>query len=153
MTGLENRIPPPIIGVVFGLVIWLISMVTPQYDISITLRTVLSIALVCCGFGCAIAGGIAFKKAQTTVNPLKPETASTLVNTGVFKYTRNPMYLGLTLLLLALTFYLFAPFSIVGVFAFVLYIDRFQIQPEERALLELFGDEFIDYKNRVGRWL
>ena len=100
-----------------------------------------------------IAGVVSFRKAKTTVNPLKPEEATSLVNSGIFRFTRNPMYVGFALVLLAWAIYLSSPLSLVGVLGFILYIDRLQIEPEERALNELFGSEFESYRSNVRRWL
>jgi protein-S-isoprenylcysteine O-methyltransferase Ste14 len=84
---------------------------------------------------------------------LKPETATSLVTNGVYRYTRNPMYLGMLLVLLAWAIYLSAPAALMGPIAFWLYIQRFQIQPEERALVAMFGSAFTDYMSRVRRWI
>jgi len=76
-----------------------------------------------------------------------------MVDTGVYKISRNPMYLGLGLLLIAFVFYLKAIASLLVVVLFMIYMTRFQIFPEERAMIELFGDEYIDYMKRVRRWI
>ena len=99
--------------------------------------------LLITGIGFAVSGGISFHQAKTTVNPLKPETASSLVTSSVYSYTRNPMYLGLAIILLAWTLYLGAAGGLLGVVGFLAYIQRFQIIPEERAMAQLFGDQFI----------
>jgi protein-S-isoprenylcysteine O-methyltransferase Ste14 len=96
---------------------------------------------------------MSFRRAKTTVNPLKPETSAALVSTGVYSHTRNPMYLGMVLALFAWAVYLSSIWSLVGPAFFVLYITRFQIIPEERALDRLFGAPFAAYKTRVRRWL
>jgi protein-S-isoprenylcysteine O-methyltransferase Ste14 len=96
---------------------------------------------------------VAFRRAQTTITPLKPETASSLVSTGIYGFTRNPMYLGLLTVLIGWAVYLAAPFALFGPLFFWLYIGRFQIVPEERALSALFGDRFTQYTAKVRRWL
>jgi len=150
---LENKIPPPIVGLSFGVLMWQIAAYTPQIATDTTTRWILSGLLVLLGFGFAIAGGLAFRKASTTVNPLKPEEATSLVIVGVYKISRNPMYVGMALLLLAWVTFLAAPWALLGVVGFILYINRFQIAPEERALVELFGQDFKNYKSTVRRWL
>jgi protein-S-isoprenylcysteine O-methyltransferase Ste14 len=105
------------------------------------------------GLAVMLAGGVSFRSAKTTVNPLKPETATALVTSGVYRYTRNPMYLGMLVVLLAWAVYLSAPAAFLGVVGFWLYMDRFQIRPEEKALAALFGSAFTDYSSRVRRWL
>ena len=111
------------------------------------------VILLLVGFGFAISGAISFRIARTTVNPLKPETASSLVTFGIFGYSRNPMYVGLAIILLAWTTYLAVPFGLIAVLGFMAFIQRFQIAPEERALVLLFGDEFKAYQSSVRRWL
>jgi protein-S-isoprenylcysteine O-methyltransferase Ste14 len=90
---------------------------------------------------------------RTTINPLKPASASALVTKGIYRLTRNPMYLGLATLLLAWAIYLGNLAALAGVPLFILYMNRFQIAPEERALAARFGAEFAAYRARVRRWL
>lgn len=94
-----------------------------------------------------------FFRRRTTVNPLKPASATALVTGGIYRFSRNPMYLGLATLLLAWAFYLGNLAAFAGVALFVLYMNRFQIAPEERALEERFGAEYIAYRTRVRRWV
>lgn len=94
-----------------------------------------------------------FFRSRTTINPLKPASASALVTGGIYRFTRNPMYLGLATLLLAWATYLGSLAALAGVPLFVLYMNRFQIAPEERALEARFGAEYIAYRRRVRRWL
>ena len=122
MTFLENKIPPPVVGLLFAGIIWAISAVTYELPVSIITQQqalVIAVILLVLGFGFAISGGISFRMAKTTVNPLKPETASALVTSGVFKYSRNPMYVGLAIILLAWTIYLAAPFGLIAVLGFM----------------------------------
>ncbi|GIU38097.1 isoprenylcysteine carboxylmethyltransferase family protein [Shewanella schlegeliana] len=109
--------------------------------------------LLAFGVFCAIAGVISFNRAKTTVHPLKPETASALVTSGIYRFSRNPMYLGMALALCAWACYLGSIWSVVGIAGFLLYMYRFQIRPEERALEAIFGQEFIGYKKRVRPWI
>jgi protein-S-isoprenylcysteine O-methyltransferase Ste14 len=101
----------------------------------------------------ALGGVLSFAKAKTTIDPTQPEKASHLVTSGMFVVTRNPMYLGMVFLCLGGVVYLKSPFSLLGVVAFVLYIQRFQIRPEEAAMRKLFGEQFIEYCVRTRRWL
>jgi len=95
----------------------------------------------------------AVRKADTTLNPIKPDTATALVTSGIYRHTRNPMYLGMAVWLLAWSAWLGTPAGLVGAPLFVLYMNRFQVGPEERALHSLFGAEFDAYRSRVRRWL
>jgi len=154
MNALENKIPPPIISLLFALIIWVISTATaPVSILNQQQGLVATVFLLVAGFGFAISGGISFRMAKTTVNPLKPETASSLVTSGAFKYSRNPMYVGLAIILLAWTVYLAVPLGLLAIVGFMAYIQRFQIVPEERAMLKLFGAEFEVYQSMVRRWL
>ena len=100
-----------------------------------------------------MSGILAFRASRTTINPLKPERSSSLVVGGIYRITRNPMYVGMAFLLLAWAVHLSAWLSFTGILAFVLYITRFQIRPEERALQRIFGEAFNAYCARVRRWL
>jgi protein-S-isoprenylcysteine O-methyltransferase Ste14 len=151
--GLEHRIPPPILAVVVAAAIWGLSKLVPGIEASSMSRALAALPVVLVGGYCTFSGVRSFGRAKTTVNPLKPDAASSLVRTGIYRVTRNPMYLGLALILLGWTIYLASPWALALVAGFVLYIDRLQIRPEERALSTLFGAEYEDYKARVRRWL
>ena len=84
---------------------------------------------------------------------MKPQAASSLVIVGVYKLTRNPMYLGLSLVLLGWAVFLWSAWALLGPIVFIAYISRFQIAPEERVLATLFGAEYSAYKAKVRRWL
>ncbi|MGQ0510810.1 MAG: methyltransferase family protein [Betaproteobacteria bacterium] len=132
---------------------WLLARALPEYRIPAPGATEAAILLAFLGAAIDVAGLLAFRKARTTINPLKPEKASSLVQSGIYRYTRNPMYLGMLVLLLAWTAYLAHPAAFAVLPLFVLYINRFQIEPEERAMAKLFGAQFDDYRNRVRRWI
>ena len=153
MRFLELRIPPPIVGLVIAAGMWAIAHIPPNMQMPELVRLVVTIALGVVGAAVALGGVISFRRAKTTVNPLKPETSATLVSTGVYSFTRNPMYLGMALVLLAWAAYLSSIWSLLGPVLFALYITRFQIIPEERVLDRLFGAPFAEYKKRVRRWL
>ena len=132
---------------------YLVSDAEVTFEITRTVNFKLFVLVVLLGIAIALAGVISFRKASTTVNPLKPETASCLVISGIFQYTRNPMYLGMALAILGFAILLGSWLSLLGVVAFMLFIERFQIKPEEAALTECFGEQFIQYKKHVRRWL
>jgi protein-S-isoprenylcysteine O-methyltransferase Ste14 len=151
--SLELRIPPPVVGLIVGGGMWTVAHLPPVLPLPKLGR--LSVAFVLGSIGVAVAiGGVrSFRRARTTVNPLKPETSAALVSTGVYSFTRNPMYLGMALALFAWAVYLSSMWSLLGPVLFALYITRFQIVPEERVLARLFGAPFAAYKKRVRRWL
>lgn len=132
---------------------YLVSDAEFTFEITRTLNFKLFVLAVLLGVAIALAGVISFRQASTTVNPLKPETASCLVTSGIFQYTRNPMYLGMAVAILGFAILLGSCLSLLGVVAFMLFIDRFQIKPEEAALTECFSEQFTQYKTNVRRWL
>lgn len=153
MHRLENRIPPPLVASLFGMLMWLAALQLPSGPaLTIEWRIGVGLAVLLVGATVCLAGVLSFHRARTTVNPLKPETASALVSSGIYRYTRNPMYLGFATVLVAGSIFLAWP-ALLGVLGFVLYMNRFQIAPEERALTKLFGDDFAQYCNRVRRWI
>lgn len=153
LQALENKVPPPLVALVFGGLMGGASLGLPGLDLTWGTRLLLALPLIGAGLLFVLAGGISFRRARTTVNPLKPEAASALVTSGVYRYTRNPMYVGFALWLLAWGLYLASPLVLLGVLGFVLYMNRLQIAPEERALGQLFGADFAAYRQRVRRWL
>ncbi|MCY1553776.1 Phospholipid methyltransferase [compost metagenome] len=101
----------------------------------------------------ALFGVASFRRAKTTVNPTTPGAASALVDSGIYRYSRNPMYLGLLLVLAGWGLWLAHALALLGLPAFVVYMNRFQIAPEERALTAVFGDAFAAYRQKVRRWI
>ena len=93
-----------------------------------------------------------FKKGNTTVNPFKLDETSSLITEGVYRFTRNPMYLGLLLIVISTLMFFGAWFGLIVVCFFIWYINTYQIQPEEEALQKLFGDQFTEYSKKVRRW-
>jgi protein-S-isoprenylcysteine O-methyltransferase Ste14 len=132
---------------------WVVAHLFADLQLPKLVRLSLAVVMGAIGVAVAIAGVMSFRRARTTVSPLKPETSAALVSTGVYSLTRNPMYLGMVLALFAWAVYLSSIWSLLGPVLFVLYITRFQIVPEERMLDRLFGASFAAYKKRVRRWL
>ena len=150
---MSNKIPPPIVTLVFGLLIYFTRNYFPSYENISFVLNVLSIVLFIGGItitGTAIA---AFKNHQTTVNPINIEKATSLVTSGIFTISRNPMYLGMFSILLAVSL----KFNLIGGIilstVFILFITKFQIIPEEIAMEKLFKDEFIHYKKKTRMWI
>jgi protein-S-isoprenylcysteine O-methyltransferase Ste14 len=150
---LKLKLPPPVVALTAAALMWLLARAVPGMNFAIPARRLLAACIAVAGVLTAIAGIAQFRRAQTTVNPLRPETASTLVVSGIYTRTRNPMYLGLLMLLISWALVLCNALSILVLPAFVLFMNRFQIKPEEGALAALFGDDFSRYKSRVRRWL
>ena len=153
MHCLELKIPPAATGVVTATGMWLTSHALPQFTFT---NAPLRIVAVVMGIAGAVVTGAAvlsFMRAHTTLNPMKPSSASSLVQSGIYRFTRNPMYLGLLFVLTGWALYLANALAFLFLLAFVFYMNRFQIEPEERALTALFGQEFIEYASRVRRWI
>ncbi len=114
-----------------------------------------SLSLFTLIIGChfVLSGVINFARARTTIDPLHPDKATQLVTSGVFRFTRNPMYLGMALVCVSAAIYWHSPLALLGVVGFVAYIQYFQIHPEEQAMRRLFGQQFTDYQQRTRRWL
>ena len=149
--GMNNKIPPPIVTLFFGLCIYFSKSFFPEFGFSIL--SSLSIISFIVGISVLVTAIISFKNHETTVNPISIEKASSLVVTGIFKYSRNPMYLGMSFILLGLTL----KYNLIGglIFTglFMLFITIFQIKPEETAMEKLFDQEWKDYVSNVRRWL
>lgn len=153
MSKLELKAPPLLLVVLFALLMWLVSRWLPDIDVQFPVRFGACLLLSIVGILVVLAGVIEFRKARTTVNPVRPETSTTLVTSGIYRVTRNPMYLGFLLILIGWGLLLANLFSLLLVLVFVAYMNRFQIEPEEKILASLFGAEFAAYKQRVRRWL
>jgi protein-S-isoprenylcysteine O-methyltransferase Ste14 len=147
------RIPPVAVVLVAAIFMWLTSRAVPALAFVIPVQTFIAIALALVGTVVAILGVTSFVRAGTTVNPLSPDAASSLVTSGVYTISRNPMYLGFLFLLLGWGIYLSNFLALMIVPLFVVYMNRFQIAPEERALRARFGAGFAAYCTRVRRWL
>ena len=132
---------------------WGVSRLAPLLPVPSALRLGVAAGIALMGLAFSAAGILAFRRSRTTVNPTTPDKATSLVSSGVYRITRNPMYLGLACVLVAWAVFLSSAWALFGPLAFVLYIGRFQIAPEERALAKLFGSEYAAYRARVRRWL
>ena len=148
---MNNKIPPPIVTLISGLAIYFSRNLFPNhYGIMLD---VFSILLLLCGIIIIRTAFLSFKNHQTTINPLNLTKTSSLVNTGIFKYTRNPMYLGMVFILLSITLKFNLYGGLIVILFFFYFITKFQISPEEKAMENLFGEEFKNYKKTTRRWL
>lgn len=153
MKTLELKVPPPVVAVALAFAMWAVARVAIPLDVPFYLRVAVAAGIALVGGAFSVAGITAFRRAKTTVNPMKPETTSSLVTDGVYRVTRNPMYVGLTCVLLAWAMFLCVPWTLAGPVAFMAYITRFQIAPEERVLIATFGEAYRGYMTNVRRWL
>jgi protein-S-isoprenylcysteine O-methyltransferase Ste14 len=150
---LELRIPPPVVAALIAGAMWGISAAAPVIDVPGPARTAVAAILALAGGVFVTWAMISFLRARTTINPMKPEATSSLVRTGVYRISRNPMYVGLVFVLVGWAAYLASAWALLGPVAFVLYMNWFQIAPEERVLAALFGAEYSAYASTVRRWL
>ena len=153
MHSLDLKIPPLVVFMFIATLMWFGSQAAPTAGFRVPARQAIELGLATVGVGTAVAGVVSFRIAKTTVNPLNPAAASALVTSGVYQLTRNPMYLGALILLIGWAVFLANAFAFILVPSFVLYLNRFQIGPEEKALTSLFASEFTTYCAKVRRWL
>lgn len=153
MQWLELKIPPLLVWLVLAGAMLGVAYSAPGLTFTLAGSSAIALALVVLGGAMAIAGVIAFREKRTTVNPLTPSASSFVVSGGVYRVSRNPMYLGFLLALAGWAVYLSNAGAALLLPVFVTYITQYQIKPEERALLEKFGSEFAQYMSRVRRWL
>ena len=152
MRALELRVPPPVVALLIGAAMWFVAR-QPSLQWPLVVRLVAFVVIALVGAATALAGDLEFKRARTTINPFKPESSTALVTSGIYRFTRNPMYVGLTLVLLGWAAFLCSAWTLLGPVVFVLYIGRFQIAPEERALSAKFGAAYAEYTAHVRRWV
>jgi len=150
---MQLKVPPVALGVIVAALMWCAALATPALDVRLPAIFLSSASLALVGAVICLSGVVSFRRAKTSVNPMTPDSASSLVVSGIYKYTRNPMYLGFLLLLLGWAIFLANLASFALLPAFVVYMNHFQIRPEERALGSLFAQEYQAYLARVRRWI
>jgi protein-S-isoprenylcysteine O-methyltransferase Ste14 len=153
MRALELKIPPPVVALLVGAAMWFAVGAIVAHELPFRARLVAFVAIALAGGAIALAGDLEFRRARTTINPFKPENSTTLVMSGIYRFTRNPMYVGLTLVLVGWAAFLWSAWALAGPVIFVFYITRFQIMPEERVLSAKFGAAYAQYAARVRRWV
>lgn len=153
MTSLDHKIPPPAITILCAGLAWALAYFTPDFAYALPARLPIAALFALSGLSLDVFCLLAFRKAKTTPSPLAPSKSTSIVQTGPYAFTRNPMYLGLALVLIGLCIYLANPLALLAVIVFVAYITRFQIIPEERLLLGKFGAPYADYIRSVRRWI
>lgn len=150
---LELKIPPPIVGLLCGAIGWALRGLSPQLGFSARWTPAVAIPLALVGVAAAVLGVLHFRRVGTTVHPMRPSESTAVVTRGVYSLSRNPMYLGMSLVLTAWCVWLAHPLSFLAVPLFIAYITRFQIVPEERVLHAKFGEPYTEYLRSVRRWI
>ncbi|WP_413479171.1 methyltransferase family protein [Vibrio hibernica] len=153
MSGLEKKLPPLALLLLFALLLQLTSYYLPTSNLHPTFSLGLAVSLLTAGLVIPLAGVLSFKRHGTTPDPRVPEQSSALVTSGIYRCSRNPMYLGFVLFLLAQAVFLNSLWLLFLIALFVAYLQRFQILPEERAMQQLFGDSYRLYCQKVRRWI
>tara|TARA_A100001011_G_scaffold237894_1_gene245785 strand:- start:6123 stop:6566 length:444 start_codon:yes stop_codon:yes gene_type:complete len=146
--NLDTKIPPPIVTIILLSIIYLFDL--NEYNIN---NDVISIIILFIGIIFILSAVVQFIIRKTTVNPTKPHKTTTLVISGAYKITRNPMYLGMLLIIISFAFYKSSIISIILIPFFIFYINKFQIEPEEFEMRKKFGKEYEDYCKKVDRWI
>ena len=147
------KTPPAVQLFISALLMWIISMYADNFRFIFKFNNELALFCLIIGGTIIVFGIAAFRKAETTVTPLHPDKASSLVTMGIYQYIRNPMYFGLLLILFSIGFYLQNLASMFVLPIYVWFISKYQIIPEEEALHKLFGQDYINYQDRVRRWI
>lgn len=153
VSGLELKVPPDIVALLVAALMWVASAVAPTLAIPVPLRVGIAAVFIAVGVGVIVSARVVLGRSNTTWKPTTPGRTSRLVTTGVYRFTRNPMYLGMLLILLGWAVVLESPFALILPAAFMFYMNRLQIGPEERTLSALLGRDYSDYLRHVRRWL
>ena len=151
MIDIKTKFPPPLVALTFGFLINYTKNIFPKIEIKNEI--IFGSFMIISGLIIILSAIILFKKYQTTITPLNPSNATKLITDGIYKFSRNPMYLGLLLVLLGISIILNLTGGFFFILLFILYINLFQIIPEENAMVDLFKDEFLEYKKNVRRWI
>ena len=151
--ALELKIPPVALVIVAAVLMWLASTCAPRLNLELPFQASIAGVFGLVGLATCTLGVVEFKRAKTTVNPTKPQSSSSLVTSGIYRHTRNPMYLGFVFILAGWAAVTANLVTFLALPAFVLYMNQFQIKPEERALMAIFGDQFKAYCATVRRWI
>lgn len=150
---MRTRIPPPVVALITAGAMVAMNATAPAFGVAFAGQQIVGVVIALAGLAIDLVSVRAFWAAKTTVTPLKPEKAETLVVAGLYRFTRNPMYVGMLIILTGIAVWIGNPLNAVLLAAFVAYITVFQIKPEEEALRAKFGDDYVAYCARVRRWI
>ena len=151
MIDIKTKFPPPLVALTFGFLINYTKNIFPKIEIKNEI--IFGSFIIISGLIIILSAIVLFKKYQTTITPLNPSNTTKLITDGIYKFSRNPMYLGLLLVLVGISIILNLTGGFFFILLFILYINLFQIIPEENAMVDLFKDEFLEYKKNVRRWI
>ena len=151
MIDIKNKFPPPLVALTFGFLINYTKNIFPKIEVKN--EFIFGSFMIIIGLVIILSAIILFKKYQTTITPLNPSNATKLITDGIYKFSRNPMYLGLLFVLFGISIILNPTGGLFLIPLFILYLNIFQIVPEENAMVDLFKDEFLEYRKNVRRWI
>ncbi|MEM7292618.1 MAG: isoprenylcysteine carboxylmethyltransferase family protein [Pseudomonadota bacterium] len=150
--ALALKVPPPIYLLSFGALMWVLCHSAPLYQWAIPTRN-LGFLIVAVGFLLDVTAVVVFFRERTTVSPLQPEKTAVLITNGPYRFSRNPMYAGMFIMLTGWSLSLQCVSSVIALPLFVLLINKMQIEPEERVLNDKFGETYERYCQQVRRWV
>ncbi|GAA5522840.1 isoprenylcysteine carboxylmethyltransferase family protein [Aliifodinibius salicampi] len=150
---LKLKIPPAVVAIFFASLMWIMDNFFHFHGTDFRISWWVSVFCFAAGGMIGVVGLIQFYRKSTSINPHKPDSASSLVDSGIYRFSRNPMYLALLLILISYGIYLGNMLAILILPLFVLYMNYFQIIPEEKVLHKKFGEEFEKYRSKVHRWI
>ncbi|MEE9492421.1 MAG: isoprenylcysteine carboxylmethyltransferase family protein [Gammaproteobacteria bacterium] len=146
-------IPPPAQVAILAVIMWQISKLLPHANFLFANKKEIVIVGVAIALLITFIAAITLSRSRTTLNPFRPSNASSLVTHGIFRYSRNPIYVADFMFLLSWAAWLGNPVNLIALASFPIFITALQIKPEEEALLQLFGDEYLKYQTTTPRWL
>lgn len=152
MRSLELRVPPDVVAFIVVGLMWVLSRLGGTIPLEPAVRYLFGTAFVIAGLAVVLAARRAFARHHTSWGPLSPSDASALVTDGIYGLSRNPMYLGTWLFLAGIGVMIGSYFALAGSLLYNIYVGRFQIAPEQRALAARFGEGFESYRRSVRRW-
>jgi protein-S-isoprenylcysteine O-methyltransferase Ste14 len=150
---MELKVIPILQVLISSLLMVTLAYFLPELSYSWQFSQSLSIFILITSIVIALLAVYCFKQAKTTVNPTKPENSSTIVDTGIYRFSRNPMYVSFLLIVCAIAIFLQNKAAYIVIPIFIIYITRYQIIPEERILVNLFGNNYKVYCGKVRRWV
>ena len=150
---LKLKIPTPVYALVTAALMWLLNVWLPLVILFKEPWNALGLLIALAGIAIDLLAVIQFRKEGTTINPLRPDDSVKVLENGLYRISRNPMYLGMLLILTGLGVWLGSVTPLLCLPLFVLVITTQQILPEEETLRYKFGQDYLDYMHRVRRWL
>jgi len=153
MPNLRLKVPPVAQALLCILAMWMLDRHLPLLSLEIPCRPIVAAIFVISGGWVGITGIVSFRKEKTTVNPRTPDKTGSLVSKGIYRYSRNPMYLGVLSILFGIALIFGALSAFLPIPFFIWSMTHLQIEPEEETLAVLFGKSYLDYKEKVRRWL